>query len=207
MLLLERLSDRLGRLCLRPCRGDHPLRLGGELRARAIRLSTRNVDGRVALRFRREHCRCLLALGSVDLRLAVPLGLEDDRALLALGLSLGLHRLHNALRRVDVLHFVPCAHYAPLLTGLSKYGDDMTVQLLSILEGLIERHLSDAAAHCRLREDEHRHHRVLDCVVRLVSVNYAKVDHSVDGEVHIVLGDRRRTLHLVRALAKLVRPH
>src|SRR5262249_40010580 len=97
--------------------------LGGRLRHRHDRrcLPLRLVDGLLLLRFRGLDHLLPVALGAVDRGVALPFRLQDQRALLALGAHLLLHRGEHVLRRRDVLDLVAQHLHAPRFRGLVDF--------------------------------------------------------------------------------------
>ena len=78
----------------------------------------------------------------------------------------------------------------------------MRVELLSVLERLIKGHLTYPRAHCRLCKYEHRSDRIINRVHGPVWIDDTQVDHRIDGQIDVVLCDRRSTLNFVRSLSQ-----
>ena len=93
-----------------------------------------------------------LAGGDVDLLLAPAFGRRDQRALLALGGDLRLHRAQDLGRRRQVLDLVAQHLHAPGQRRFVERADDRGVDQVALLEGLVELHLADHAAQRGLRQ-------------------------------------------------------
>ena len=110
------------------------------------------VDGLLLFRFRRLDDLLLVAVGGVDGGVALPFGLQNRGAFLALGAHLLLHRGQHVLRRVDVLDLVAQHLHAPRFGGLVHFGNDHHVDVRPLFERAIELNLADLAAEVRLRQ-------------------------------------------------------
>eukprot|EP00964_Phaeocystis_antarctica_P011104 scaffold6110_cov70-Phaeocystis_antarctica.AAC.3 len=153
------------------------------------RLAQPDVGVLLHRRLRGEHRRHLPAARQVDLRLLLALRVEHERALPSLRLRLELHGGAHGLGRRDVADLVAHARDAPLERRRVDRLDDVHVERLSLLEGVVERDLTNLGAHRRLRELRDGKVRVLHAVGGLVRVHHLDVQHAVDGEGHVVAGD------------------
>ena len=80
-------------------------------------------------------CSCLPAFGG-----------GDQRALLALGGDLRLHRMQDLRRRRQVLDLVAQHLHAPVQRRLVERVHDLGVDDVALLEGPVELHLADHAS-------------------------------------------------------------
>ena len=135
-LLAARLADRLGDLAeaLGSGFGD-----GDDRRRLALRL----VDLGLALALRARDVGLALAGGDVDLLLLPAFGSGDQRALLALGRDLRLHRVQDRRRRRQVLDLVAQHLDAPVLRRLVERRHHRQVDVVALLEGLVELFLPE----------------------------------------------------------------
>lgn len=150
----------------------------------------------------------LLALGDVDVGLADALRLEDGGSFLALRLHLHLHGVLDAGRQFDVActgtannnpsspnpaacsgsltDFVAQAGDAPGLGRLVDDLDDGDVEVFALAEHTVQVDLAQFRSHRRLRQLRDGEFGVLDAVARLVRVDDAQVEYSVDAQRHVI---------------------
>ena len=131
----------------------------------------------------------LVALGRIDLGVALTLGGEHDGALFALGAHLLLHRRQHVLRRRDVLDLV--AHHldAPRNRRLVQLSHDVGVDDAARLEGAVELDLADLAAQRGLRELRNGEAVIGDAVGGEMRIEHLHVEHRIDADLHVVARD------------------
>src|SRR6185437_1251866 len=124
---------------LHAARGDrvgHHLRcLGFGFGGALARL--RIAERRLAAAFGLEDLRLLEALGGEDGGLPLTLRLENGRTLLALGLHLPAHRLHQVARRIDILDFDARDLDAPRRHRSIDHAQQPRVDLVAMAEELV----------------------------------------------------------------------
>ena len=136
-----------------------------------------------------EDLSLSLGLSDVDVGFLGALGTEDLCALAALSLRLQCHTRQNLVRRLDVSHFVPQESDTPLVSFFGERIDNFTVDLVTLLEGLVEGELSDLTSHGGLCKIDDGLIVVLNHVTSLFSIDHLDVDDTIDLNQHIVLGD------------------
>ncbi len=124
----------------------------------------------------------------------------DQRALLALGGDLRLHRAQDLGRRRQVLDLVAQHLHAPVLRRLVERVDHRGVDRVALLEGLVELHLADHRAQQRLRQLRDGEDVVARAVAGAHRVGDLEVDDAVDLQLGVVLGDAHLAGHVQRHL-------
>ncbi len=138
-----------------------------------------------------EDLGLLLALGAQDLGLPVALGGEDRGALVPLGAHLLLHRVLDRGRRLDGLQLDPVDPDAPLAGGLVQDAAQAGVDDLARGQGRLEVHRADDVAQRGDGELLDRLDVAGDLVGGRPRVGDLVVDHRVDVDHQVVLGDHR----------------
>mmetsp|Transcript_11334 Transcript_11334/g.34538 ORF Transcript_11334/g.34538 Transcript_11334/m.34538 type:complete len:425 (+) Transcript_11334:365-1639(+) len=184
---LDRALSSLGphRLGHRP----DPLRGGVRQPQDRLGLSARLVHHLPGLGLGRQDLGLFLSLGLVDRTLLLSLGLQNRGPLPPLRLRLQLHRRLHAEGRGDVPDLVPKALQSPSGARLVDASDDLDVQGVPLLEGLVQGYFSDLAPHGGLGEHLHRVQGVLHPVRRLVGVHHPDIQNSVDGHRNVIPRD------------------
>ena len=109
-------------------------------------------DLRLPIALGAKDVRLLVALGHVDRRLARALRLGDDRASVALGRHLAVHRLLDVARRHDLADLDVRDLHAPALGHLVELGAQDVVDLLALGQHVVERDVADDGAQRRRRQ-------------------------------------------------------
>ncbi len=151
-------------------------------------------DLALALPLGPQDAALLLALGGEDLRRPDTFGGEHAGALLPLGPHLLLHRVDDALGRVDGLDLHPGDPQPPLARRVVEHTAQPRVDLVPGGERLLQVHVPDHAA-------QHGRGDLLDGldVVDDLEVGRPRVgdleeQHRVDADHQVVLGDHRLPL-------------
>ena len=186
---MDRPEDGRDRLRL----AARPGRLRGGVRLRAHYLGLRLAAGA-------QHRRLLLALGGQDRRLLGALRRQDRGALVPVGAHLLLHRALDGRGRLDRLELHPADPQAPPSGRLVKLLAQLAVDEVPRSEGGIQVHAADHVPQRGHRQLLDGGHVVGDFVRRRLRVRHLEVDHRVDPDHQVVLGDdglRREAHHLL----------
>ena len=172
----------------------HPRRqrlgLGGALARLGV------AERRFLAPFRLQHDRGLAPLGAGDVGLAHALGLEDHRALLALGLHLPAHRLDEVLGRLDVLDLDARDLDAPRLGSRVDDAEQPGVDLVAMREQLVEVHRAHDGADVGHHQVEQRLLEIGDLVGGAPHVEHLVEGDAVDRHSGVVLGDDLLARHV-----------
>ncbi|MGX1122506.1 hypothetical protein RKD37_007869 [Streptomyces ambofaciens] len=132
-----------------------------------------------------------VALGGEDLRLALALRSEDRGPLVPLGPHLLLHGVLDGLRRVDRLDLHPVHPQPPFPGGLVEHPAQLAVDGVARGEGLLQVHGSHDVAQGGDGELLDRLEEVRDLVEGRSWIRDLEVQHGVDLDDQVVLGDDR----------------
>ena len=176
---------------------------GLEHRADCLRLALGAQDLALLVALGAQDAALFLALRSQDLGLAEPFGGEDGRALLPLGPHLLLHRVHDALGRINRLDLHPGHPDSPLAGSLVKHPAQHVVDVVPRGQGLFQVHGTDHAAQHGRGELLDRLDVVDDLVVGRPGVGDLEEQHGVDEHDQVVLGDDRLALEGHHLLAEV----
>ena len=179
------------------CSGDEPDGVRGRLSLRldGARIAQRKIDTLLHSRLRCEDNGGFLALGQVDLRLLLALGVEDERAPSPLSFRLHLHGGAHSGRRRNVTDLVAHALDAPRDRRCVDRLDDACIELIALQKSCVQRELANLRPHRRLCELRDRKVRVFDAVRGRVCIDYAHVQHAVDADAHVIACDRGLRRH------------
>ena len=137
----------------------------------------------------RRTLACFCALGGVDGRLLLALGLQDGGALLLVGLLLQGHGVHDVLGRDDVDDLDPVEPDAPLLGGRGHVGLELGVDALALAQGLVEGHPAEDGPQGGAGQLVDGHVVLADLVEGQADVDHLAEDGGVHEDAHVVLGD------------------
>jgi len=143
----------------------------------------------VATAFGLKHERRFASFRPGDVGLPHAFGLEDHRALLALGLHLPAHRVHDVLRRNNVLDLDARHFDAPRLGGGVDHRQKPRVDLVAMREELVQVHRAHDRAHIRHDDVAQSRLKIGDLIGRAASVEHLIEGDAVHGHGGIVLGD------------------
>src|SRR5882724_3308313 len=163
------------------------------------------VDGALFFPLRLKNGSLTLAIGDIDLLLALALGFRNQRALLPLGSDLRLHGAQNGFRRCQALDFVAQHLDAPVAPRLVELGDDVAIDVLARFERLVELHLADHATQRGLGELADRRDVVRRAIGREARIRYLVVKNAVDRELGIVFSNASLLGNIERHLLERVR--
>jgi hypothetical protein len=136
----------------------------------------------------------LVTLGGEDLRLALAFGAQDCRTLVALGPHLLLHCVLDGLRRVDGLDLYPVDPQPPLAGGLVQHASELAVDGVAGGECALQVHGPDDIAQCGDRELFDALQEAGDLIGGCARVGHLEIEHSIDLDDQIVLGNHRLRL-------------
>ena len=138
-----------------------------------------------------EDGRLALAFGGEDLGLLGALGGQDGRTAITLGTHLLLHGVLDGQRRVDRLELHARDPQAPLAGGLVQHAAQLVVDGVAAGQGLLQVHPADHVAQSGGGQLLHGVDVVGDAVRGGLGVGDLEVDHGVDRDHQVVLGDDR----------------
>ena len=134
---------------------------------RGLALTLRFQNGRLLGALGAEHRRLTLALGEVDLRVALSLRLGDGGAARALGGELPVHRVLHVARRLHLLDLDAGDLHPPVGRHLVEFHLQLRVDPLALGENVVQVHLADHGAERRHRQRLRRRWKLL--TFRIVS--------------------------------------
>ncbi len=147
-----------------------------------------------------EDLALLFALRAQDLRLPAALRLQDLRALVALGLHLPAHRLHEVGRRGDVLDLDAGHLDAPGIGGLVHHAQQLVIDLVALRQHLVEVHRTKHRPDIGHGEVQDRVLQPLHLIGRPRSIQHLVEGDAIGADRGIVTGDdflRRHVEHLL----------
>ena len=136
-----------------------------------------------------EDLALLLALGAQDRRLALAVGAHHGGAAFTLGGHLLVHRLDEIGRGFDFAQFDAAHLDAPGLGGAVEDGEELGVDAFARGQRRVELKLADHGADIGHRQGGERLGHRLDLIGRLLRLHDAEINHPIDGDGGVVLGD------------------
>ena len=132
-----------------------------------------------------------MPLGLFDRCLPGALGSQDHRPLLPVCAHLFLHRVLNRRRRINAAQFHPGHPQTPSVGGLVENSAQLGIDFVAAGQGLFQGHPADDIAQRSRGQLFHSDDVVVDLVDRRLGAGDLEVDHRVDIDREVVLGDHR----------------
>ena len=152
-------------------------------------LTLRPKNRGLRLTFSSQNGRLLLTFGRQNLRLLDTLCRQDRGAAVTLGAHLLLHRALDGCWRIDRLQLNAVHANTPAPGGLIQHSAQLTVDLVTAGQGLLEVHRTDDVTQSRHRELLNTGDVVRDFVGSRLGVGDLEVDHRVNADHQVVRGD------------------
>ena len=126
------------------------------------------------------------SLSEVDIGLLGTFRSKDLGSLASLSFGLKGHAGENLDRGLDVSYFITEKLDSPFCSLVLDILNNLHIDIITLLERLIKRKLTDLTTHGRLRKVNDGLAVVLDVVARLVGIHDLDVNDSIDLNEHII---------------------